>query len=235
MANGASITPFFTIWTEPRATIRRIVETEPTRYVIPLAAIGPVIGALGFEWVKAKELGNNGNLSVLWAPWAFVAVQGGSRSSHSVHWWRGSKMDRKPAGRRRERGRTAGRDRVASGNPDRRRDHLAAGLGRAGHAGASFYAGNVAANRFRVSPVRDRRWNDRGSVPLLVLRRWAEVYWRGASILGMARSGRDPDTGAHCFSRVGFCRLRVRSSNTSLIDKIQVHSRDETGAARRSF
>ncbi|MGC2274987.1 MAG: YIP1 family protein [Candidatus Binatus sp.] len=75
MANGASITPFFTIWTEPRATIRRIVETEPTRYVIPLAAIGPVIGALGFEWVKAKELGNNGNLSVLWAPWAFVAVK----------------------------------------------------------------------------------------------------------------------------------------------------------------
>ena len=46
--------------------------------------------------------------------------------------------------------------------------------------------------------------------------------------------GRDPDTGAHCVSRVGFCRLRVRSSNTSLTDKIQMHSRDETGAARRS-
>ena len=54
MANGGSITPFFTIWTEPRATIRRIVDTDPTRYVIALAAIGPVIGALGFEWVEGK-------------------------------------------------------------------------------------------------------------------------------------------------------------------------------------
>ena len=77
MANGAadSITPFFTIWTEPRATIRRIVDTEPTRYVIALAAIGPAIGALAGQWSKA--LSNNANLSVLWPFWvaAGVAIQ----------------------------------------------------------------------------------------------------------------------------------------------------------------
>jgi hypothetical protein len=66
MANGAggSITPFFTIWTEPSATIRRVVETDPKRYVIALAAIGPAVGALANEWSKAID--NNTNLSVLW-------------------------------------------------------------------------------------------------------------------------------------------------------------------------
>ncbi len=66
MANGAggSITPFFTIWTEPRATIRRIVETDPKRNVIALAAIGPAVGALANQWSKAID--NSANLSVLW-------------------------------------------------------------------------------------------------------------------------------------------------------------------------
>src|SRR5258707_5069273 len=75
MANGAggSITPFLTIWTEPRATIRRIVETNPTRNVIALAAIGPAVGALSFECLKAKELGSE-NISLLWAT-AFVAAK----------------------------------------------------------------------------------------------------------------------------------------------------------------
>jgi len=74
MANGAgaSITPFFTIWTEPRATIRRIVDTEPTRYVIALAAIGPAINALTSQWSRA--LANNANLSVLWPLWVVVDV-----------------------------------------------------------------------------------------------------------------------------------------------------------------
>ena len=74
MANGAggSITPFFTIWTEPRATIRRIVDTDPTRNVIALVAIGPAIGALASQWSKA--LGNNANLSVLWPLWVVVSV-----------------------------------------------------------------------------------------------------------------------------------------------------------------
>src|SRR5258708_35628845 len=81
MANGAggSITPFLTIWTEPRATIRRIVETNPTRNVIALAAIGPAVGALANQWSKALD--ENANLSVLWPievvfAVAFAAVLG---------------------------------------------------------------------------------------------------------------------------------------------------------------
>ena len=74
MANeaGNSITPFFTIWTEPRATIRRIVDTEPTRNVIALAAVGPAISALAGQWSKA--LSNNANLSVLWPLWVVASV-----------------------------------------------------------------------------------------------------------------------------------------------------------------
>jgi|HubBroStandDraft_4_1064222.scaffolds.fasta_scaffold533159_1 hypothetical protein len=66
MANGAggSITPFFTIWTEPRATIRRIVETNPTSNVIALAAIGPAVGALANQWSKALD--DTAKLSALW-------------------------------------------------------------------------------------------------------------------------------------------------------------------------
>jgi len=78
-AAGGSITPFFTIWTEPRATIRRIVDTDPTRYVIALAAIGPAINALAGQWSKAMD--STANLSVLWPLWvafnvAFQAVIG---------------------------------------------------------------------------------------------------------------------------------------------------------------
>jgi len=74
MANAAgnSITSFFTIWTEPRATIRRIVDTDPTRNVIALAAIGPGISALAGQWSRA--LGSNANLSVLWPLWVAASV-----------------------------------------------------------------------------------------------------------------------------------------------------------------
>jgi hypothetical protein len=76
---GGSITPFFTIWTEPRATIRRIVDTDPTRLVVALAAIGPAINALAGQWSKAMD--STANLSVLWPLWvafnvAFQAVLG---------------------------------------------------------------------------------------------------------------------------------------------------------------
>jgi hypothetical protein len=74
MANGAggSITSFFTIWTEPRATIRGIVDTDPTRYVIALAATGPGISALASQWSRA--LSGNANLSVLWPIWVALNV-----------------------------------------------------------------------------------------------------------------------------------------------------------------
>jgi hypothetical protein len=74
MANGAggSIAPFFTIWTAPRATIRRIVDTDPKRNVIALAAIGSGISALSGQWSKA--LGSDANLSVLWPLWVALIV-----------------------------------------------------------------------------------------------------------------------------------------------------------------
>ncbi len=74
MVNGAggSIASFFTIWTAPRATIRRIVDSDPTRNVIALAAIGPAIGALAGQWSKA--LGSNAALPVLWPIWVGVSV-----------------------------------------------------------------------------------------------------------------------------------------------------------------
>ena len=71
-AAGGSITPYFTIWTEPRATIRRIVDTDPTRHVIALAAIGPAINALAGQWSKAMD--STANLSVLWPLWVVVSV-----------------------------------------------------------------------------------------------------------------------------------------------------------------
>src|SRR5271157_2600712 len=39
--------PFLTIWTRPRATIRGILNTNPTYLVLPLAMAGGVIQALG--------------------------------------------------------------------------------------------------------------------------------------------------------------------------------------------
>src|SRR5579862_15887 len=71
-AVGGSITPFFTIWTEPRATIRRIVETDPTRNVIALAAIGPAINALVGQWSAA--LNSSSGMSVMWPIWVAVRV-----------------------------------------------------------------------------------------------------------------------------------------------------------------
>ena len=74
MADGAgdSITPYLAIWTAPRATIRRIVDTDPKRNVIVLAAIGPAISTLASQWSAAFT--NNANLSVLWPLWVPVYV-----------------------------------------------------------------------------------------------------------------------------------------------------------------
>jgi len=71
VASG-SITSFFTIWTEPSATIRRIVDTDPTRNVIALAAVGPAINALAGQWSKAMT--NTGSLSPLWPLWVAFSV-----------------------------------------------------------------------------------------------------------------------------------------------------------------
>jgi hypothetical protein len=77
MANGAanSISPFFSIWIEPRATIRRIVDSDPTRHVLALAAIGPALNSLISQW--SGVIGGTAHPSVLWPLWvAFnVAIQ----------------------------------------------------------------------------------------------------------------------------------------------------------------
>ena len=77
MANDVadSISPFFSIWIEPRATIRRIVESDPTRNVLALAAIAPAINSLISQW--SAVINGTAHPSVLWPLWvAFsVAVQ----------------------------------------------------------------------------------------------------------------------------------------------------------------
>ncbi|MGO9606940.1 MAG: Yip1 family protein [Candidatus Binataceae bacterium] len=59
-----AIRPFLTIWVEPRATIRRIVDTDPRRNVIALAAIGGGLGVLASSWFVA--LANPGSTSAWW-------------------------------------------------------------------------------------------------------------------------------------------------------------------------
>jgi len=59
---GERITPYLTIWTEPRATIRRIVDTDPERNVVGLAAISPALAMLEREWMKALD----GPMSAIW-------------------------------------------------------------------------------------------------------------------------------------------------------------------------
>jgi hypothetical protein len=54
------MTPFLTIWTRPRATIRKIVETDPTRQVLLLAGTWYVVATLlaqrWLEVVPVKDL-----------------------------------------------------------------------------------------------------------------------------------------------------------------------------------
>lgn len=72
MANDMadSITSFFSIWTQPRATIRRIVDSDPTRNVLALAATGPALSSLVRQWSAAMN--GTANQSVLWP--LFVAL-----------------------------------------------------------------------------------------------------------------------------------------------------------------
>ncbi|HKN01570.1 MAG TPA: YIP1 family protein [Candidatus Binataceae bacterium] len=82
-----SIRPFFTIWVEPRATIRRIVESDPRRNVIALAMIGGGLGMLASSWFTA--LANPASTTALWpvgvalkvvlgAVWGIVGLYSGA-------------------------------------------------------------------------------------------------------------------------------------------------------------
>ena len=48
-----SIRPFFSIWVEPRETIRGIVEADPTRNVIGLAMVSGALQRLELAWFRA--------------------------------------------------------------------------------------------------------------------------------------------------------------------------------------
>ena len=74
MANDVadSISPFFSIWIEPRATIRRLVDSDPTRNVLALAAIGPAINSLISQW--SAVINGTTHPSVLWPLWVAFSV-----------------------------------------------------------------------------------------------------------------------------------------------------------------
>jgi len=59
-----SIKPFFSLWIAPRETMRRLVETDPTRYVIGLAMLRGGLGRLEIAWFSA--LSRRTPLSPLW-------------------------------------------------------------------------------------------------------------------------------------------------------------------------
>ncbi len=52
MASASAPSPFIAIWTEPRAAIRNIVELDPLRYVLGLAALGPALVAMESAWSR---------------------------------------------------------------------------------------------------------------------------------------------------------------------------------------
>lgn len=64
MASRLPLGSLFTIWTEPRATIREIVERDPERYVLGLAALGPALVAIESAW--SKELNARTMASAAW-------------------------------------------------------------------------------------------------------------------------------------------------------------------------
>ena len=70
-----SFRPFFALWIAPRATIRRLVDTDPTRYVIGLAMVRGALGRLEIAWFGA--LSRRTPLGPLWPVGvAFGAVLG---------------------------------------------------------------------------------------------------------------------------------------------------------------
>jgi hypothetical protein len=54
------VTPFFTMWVRPRRTMRAILETEPRRFVIPLAMLAGFGNAL--DNASGRSLGDGNDL-----------------------------------------------------------------------------------------------------------------------------------------------------------------------------
>ena len=51
--------PFLTIWTRPRATMRAIVDTNPDLGVIPIAMVGGILQVIQFEYLASAGDGAN--------------------------------------------------------------------------------------------------------------------------------------------------------------------------------
>lgn len=71
---GRGATPFFTMWTRPRRTMRATLDTDPRRLVIPLAALAGFGNSL--DNASGRSLGDGNNLPV-WAIVLLCAVLGG--------------------------------------------------------------------------------------------------------------------------------------------------------------
>lgn len=61
-AQPLSPNPWATIWTDPRATIRHLVRTDPERYIVLLAALGGIMQSLS----QAMDRGMGDTLSLPW-------------------------------------------------------------------------------------------------------------------------------------------------------------------------
>jgi Yip1 domain len=77
MTPSSASSPFIAIWTEPRMTIRNIVERDPHRYVLGLAALGPALVAVESAW--ARMLSAQTPAPFLWPiEVAFIALFAGA-------------------------------------------------------------------------------------------------------------------------------------------------------------
>ena len=64
MNNDAhTLNPWFTLWTEPRATIQQIVDSDPRRFVLVLAALGGFFEAL--DRASARSMGDTLEMPVI--------------------------------------------------------------------------------------------------------------------------------------------------------------------------
>ncbi|MEW6356784.1 MAG: YIP1 family protein [Planctomycetota bacterium] len=73
--NGQALNPWVSIWTKPRATIQQIVNTDPERLVLLLAAIAGAIRVL--DRASAKDLGDKIDWSVIFLIAAIAGPVGG--------------------------------------------------------------------------------------------------------------------------------------------------------------
>ena len=59
------LAPWVTIWTSPRATIRRIVDTDPGKFAVGIAWVAGALGALDFE-ISAQRTQTGGAVMARW-------------------------------------------------------------------------------------------------------------------------------------------------------------------------